>query len=280
MTIRAIGIDDGRPWYAVRDYPTHVRDVDIEISAAGAHFAAHLGIDPGSRRLAWLTRHWSGVAVILTPWRAPSAEAPPARYPTTWRPYPDVAFPAALPTPLAKPRPRAPLTPDEAPPPPAEGDGWPHPEIALGLGAPASLAECEARVLRALRSVEAGPRVGHVVRRTSGDYASEWHAILRRFEDHDATDPSHIGPVRALFTPTRRDLADAEAALGWLFATCDADEVYVFRCRAADPAYSFAQIAERQGRWRRRSGVHAAYLAALARIFVVAQATQLEAASS
>lgn len=268
MSITAWGDDDGRPWYAIAAYPIRVTGRDVEIAADGRHVTAHLGVDRGSGKLAWMQRHASGVDMILTPWRHPALVDLPRRYPTTWRPLAGDAWPLPLPPPLMTPRRAAPAPIEAIEPPATERDGWPYPHIPLGREQPASVEEAEARVLRALRSVKTGPRVGHAARQISGDYSREWYAILRRHMDHDAEDKGHIGPVRALFEPTRRDLADVDTALGWLraIATDDGAEWLLLRLRAADPAWSFAQIAEAHRRWPSRQAAQRAYKSACIRI--------------
>lgn len=130
-------------------------------------------------------------------------------------------------------------------------DDWPYPGLALGLGAPASREECEARLLRAVRTSNAQGRVGHNTRSTCADIPRETVLAALKFAEQERLAQERaegvardLEAVRSGWTPTKRDLADWLTALGWL--ECAAPRgVRALMLRAADPPWSFRQIAER-----------------------------------
>lgn len=185
---------------------------------------------------------------------------PPSRYsPSAWRPIDPAAWPHPLPAPLGPafgsrlPR-AAPVEPAEGVDPHLASDGWPYPDIALGEGVPASREECEARVLRAFRtsaSRAGGGGVGHVRRGMCADIPKEIvlasvHLNEVWWSAHPDADGSIYEAVRSGWTPTERDKNDWLTALGWL-SGLDRKSLRAVALRAADPPWSFTQIAERIG---------------------------------
>ena len=143
------------------------------------------------------------------------------------------------------------------------GDGWPAPGLALGERAPpVSLAECEARILRAYRTSAAVMVAGsgHRKRTMCADIPAEMvKAALKRAEAEriaagDVTGADFDG-VRSAWQPTRRDLGDWDYALGWLTGV-PARGRRALEMRAADPQFSFRQIGEALGRAGPGSALH------------------------
>jgi hypothetical protein len=87
-----------------------------------------------------------------------------------------------------------------------------------------------------------------------------------------ADEPVHvdqaIGDVKVAFVPTRRDLTDWPYALDWLMAL-DPRAQQIVRMRAANPVFSWPQVAERVG-LRTHSSAIAAYKRAVVEMFEVA----------
>ena len=158
-------------------------------------------------------------------------------------------------------------------------DDWPHPGLKLGGkgSAPASIEECEARLLRAFRtsaSRAGGGAVGHAVASTCADIPREMvlascAANAAYWAVHPDADGSTFEAVRSGWTPSKRDASDWDTALGWLNGL-NKRAVRVVALRAADPPWSFRQIAERFGmknqnsaRWLYAKAMQHAFCSAL-----------------
>lgn len=177
--------------------------------------------------------------------------------PNSFRPVDEAAWPYALPAPLDPPlgpkRPPAALPAAPEPLDPHHGsDDWPYPGLALGrLTAPRSREECEARVLRAYRTSAAQPRTGHGGSSLCADIPKEIVLASVRLNEawwsvHPDADGGVFEAVRSGWTPTERDIADWWVALGWLNHV-EPKARRAVALRAADPPWSFRQIAERLG---------------------------------
>lgn len=137
---------------------------------------------------------------------------------------------------------------------PRHVEGWPFPGLALAERMPpATLAECEARLLRAYRT-SAAVRVagsGHGRRTLAADIPAEMvkaalkAAEAERIRAGDVTG-SDFEAVRSAWQPSRRDLGDWDTALGWL-ASAECKGRRAVEMRAADPQFSFRQIGEALG---------------------------------
>ena len=184
--------------------------------------------------------------------------ARPARNsPVKWQPVDPVRFPHRLPEPL--PSAFGARQPAERPDDPVESldpflshDGWPNPGVVLTRDAPHSRDECEARVLRAFRtsaSRAGGGPIGHRTSELCSDIPSEIVKSALRFATYERLASRDRGPdddlfeaVRSAWTPTKRDIADWVDALGWL-SGMEPRARRILRLRAADPPWSFNQIA-------------------------------------
>lgn len=182
---------------------------------------------------------------------------PSPKSPTAWRPLDVAAWPHPLPAPLDPsfgPKRPPTATPEaaEALDPHIGDDGWPYPGLVLTLGTPASREECEARVLRAFRtsaSAAGGGAIGHAARTMSADIPKEIILASIRLNEawwsvHPDADGGVFEAVRSGWTPNKRDVGDWVTALGWL-DYLEPRAVRVISLRAADPPFSFRQIAER-----------------------------------
>jgi hypothetical protein len=186
---------------------------------------------------------------------------PPApKSPVAFRPVDPARWVHPLPAPIISPlgiteafgpnRP-APAAHDEPEPvnPDQGSDDWPHPGLALGLGTPASLEECEARILRAFRTSNAQARVGHGASALCSDIPKEIVLVSVRLNElwwsvQPDADGSAFDAVRSGWSPSKRDKEDWVNALDWLHHI-DRRALKILALRAADPPWSFRQIAER-----------------------------------
>lgn len=273
------------PWYPIG--AMRWARLPVEIARPGYQHAAIVLADKGSGRMHWF---------MVTP--AGKVGDRIARYavaadrcaPTRWRPLAGHAWPHPLPEAIADiPRSREPgqhSAPSEPEPDDATqaGDGWPYPWLRLGQRVPpVSIEECEARLLRALRtsaSRETGS-VGLAHRSTCADIPSEYVKIALKYERALAINRGDYKPdmhaVRSGWTPVRRDIEDWSYALGWLAVLAWDDLMRdVLEMRAADPPFSFRAIAELMpGRRRARASaqaIHAGYVQALTLVFERARA--------
>lgn len=106
---------------------------------------------------------------------------------------------------------------------------------------PQTIEECEERLLLGIRTMNSPG----VVRRERLGYGSAWPPVLVEWADLIARseDKSDLRAARAPWAPTRRDLGDWDSAVGWLRG-CNPDDWPLFEMRAANPRYSWRQIAE------------------------------------
>jgi hypothetical protein len=271
--------DAGRPWFPIAGL-TRV-NVSVELSLEnGFEITGKLAKHPETLRWFWWELRPNAKAyVILMPYRSPGKPAGTRhdRTPVAWRPLPGVLWPDPLPSPLTGPVPPPPAPPAEIEPPPLpEVDDWPYPGLRLGERvAPASEQECEARVLRALRRMDHEPRVGLYASRISADYPRElYHLMVRQQLAEDLAEALAAGrritdapDVRVAWTPTRRDNGDWDYALEWWRQLARADRA-LFRYRAANPSWSWRQIAEAEG--QTVSALTGRYARAIARMFAIA----------
>lgn len=180
-----------------------------------------------------------------------------AKSPALWRPAPGIVWPDALPAPIEHhftaramdltPHP----TEADALDPYLAHDGWPAPGLKLGERTPpVSFEECEARILRAFRTEEtrAGGVRGH---RGSGGFCGDIPSDMVRIalKAAEAQRLAESGErsfeaVRSAWSPTRRDNGDWDYAQAWLRPVSARDRQIV-KWRAADPPWSWRQIAEK-----------------------------------
>lgn len=283
--------DAGLPWWPIDAMPRvfHL-PVIVSLNETAAHVVAEMRKFGRARRPWWFQLgvwddvgyQWMRYAEIEL---EPVGREPPGRNsPVAFRPLDLARWVHPLPKPLTPaqgPSRPPPANVDEARPCPEEdgredfdphlaSDGWPHPGLPLTLGLPASLAECEARILRGFRTSASrggGASVGHVSRALCSDIPSE---LVRKVSfDAErarvAAGEYDLEAVQSGWTPTKRDLADWDTALSWLNAL-DRRSVRIVALRAANPPFSFRQIAERL-RVKSHNGVRAMYAAAMEAAF-------------
>lgn len=274
------------PWYPIA--AMRWARLPVEIARAGYQHAAIVLADKPSGRLHWYMVTPAGkIGDRFARYNVAADRSAPER----WRPLAGHAWPHPLPEPIADMTSARPPG-QHAAPPDAEpedattpGDGWPYPGLRLGQCVPpVSIAECEARLLRALRtsaSRETGS-VGLAHRSTCADIPSEYVKIALKHERAEALRLGLYSPethaVRSGWTPLHRDIEDWAYALDWLAVLAWDDPVRrVLEMRAADPPFSFRGIAEQMTGRRRRmktsaQALHAAYGRALTIAFERARA--------
>lgn len=157
-----------------------------------------------------------------------------------------------------------------------QDDDWPHFGVRLTLGVPASLKECEARILRAFRTSNAQARVGHGAGSFCNDIPSDMVKIAlmtaareREMEERREGKAPALDAVRSGWTPSERDLEDWWFALDWLNGL-DRRSLKIVQLRAADPPWSFRQIKEKV-RMKCHKTVRVHYERAIAAAFATAQ---------
>lgn len=159
-------------------------------------------------------------------------------------------------------------------------DDWPYPGLRLGAegAVPKSREECEARILRAFRTSHssAGGFVGHMSSGTCADIPREQvqialaHCNAERIREELRLGVAQpLNAVRSGWTPTKRDIGDWVQALQWL-NSAEPRAVHVVELRAADPPWSFRQIAERM-RLSSHNTARRWYAAAVAHAFASAE---------
>lgn len=141
------------------------------------------------------------------------------------------------------------------------GDGWPYPHIKLGAPGtpPVSMGETEARLLRAIRTLD-------VVMRRPRRSESTWPpALLVRAKavekyirsqgrapglregdyDYFHIDHSELNAYPEHFIPTHRDVSDVDQGV---FRWAGSDRLFnlILHMKAANPPFSLQQIAERE----------------------------------
>lgn len=265
-------LTDTAPWYPIASMRRH--RITVRVQGAGFECLAIVRDHPTAKRPWWIVMTeratMDGVRMLPSEPLAPYGVAAHVRAPMLWQPIAAGQWPDALPDPVRTP-PRPPG--QHAAPPDAEpedatqpGDGWPYPGLRLGqCTAPVSLEECEARLLRALRT-SASRETGHVGldRRAT---CSDLIAIALKFAHFEAIMRGDVKPdteaVRSGWTPLRRDIEDWTYALEWLRAPgCGGIGQDVLMLRAADPPWSFRGAAERLSTRRKPitgQAAHAAY---------------------
>lgn len=180
-----------------------------------------------------------------------------------WRPVMPDDFPDTLPEPMRLMEPPQWQSPPEprSEPEAAESDhGWPYPHIRLGRPGqpPESVEECEARILRFLRTREHFERerpkierlwppelvtAAAVVDKMLKAAPTRQLAFLRRDDYADFfCDESDKRPMPARWDPTPRDTSEYEdgRVARWIVPGSG----HYFGWRAARPPFSFRQIAE------------------------------------
>lgn len=179
--------------------------------------------------------------------------------PVLFRPLDPSNWPHGLPAPVSVPLPAI-AKPSSLPPEPEDGtiqgDDFPY---RMWLGSqvpPETLKECEARLLRALRT-ERSPAVSGI-----GNHASNFSADIprqmaqialsisnweRRTEERLAnpgkTDWETHEAASSGWTPNRRDISDWDYCLDWLVAL-DFQEFLAIAMRSADPQWNYRLIGE------------------------------------
>lgn len=246
-------------------YPAHLLDVlDVPVVALGPGYAmdAVLRRHDGHGRYWWHRLDADGKVTPFAQWPAGK------RSPEFWRPKDLISWPAPLPEPhvsLSIPSPPDFRPPRGEPEPlPDMSDGWPHPRVKLGdRTPPVSRDECEARLLRALRtSASSAVSSIHRPRRTiCGDLPSEWvkaalaHAEAERLSRLIERVGSDFEAVRSGWTPNKRDINDWDYALIWLRGV-DGAAARVLKWRSFDPPFSFSEIGDRLGGRYAERGEH------------------------
>jgi hypothetical protein len=257
-----IADDAGRPWYRMESMRRAGVLVEIVLPVGARHVAQVKRWPQPSSPLWWVLGSGEQLGRYLDHTALQRAARPPHWHPVYWRPLPGVVWPDALGEPLAAtpyvtpPPPRPHIV---EPPEPAASD-WPHPGLALGcLAPPRSVEECEARVLRAWRTMNSpgvvqldnpGRSVSNllsVLTRLIYDIDGAQSARRRRRSDDEPEHVDHtVGDVRVAFVPTRRDLTDWPYALDWLM-TLTPRAQQIVRLRAANPVHSWWQVADQVG---------------------------------
>lgn len=221
-------------------------------TAGGACLTAKLARHEKNRR--WMWYEWRsalGEWVVMCPYRAGVTVANATwREPISWAPHAD--HPWSLPlaavlepeTPGREGYQTSPPPEPELEPPIPETDLWPYPNLRLGRWheAPKSEAEAEARVLRAIRLEGTFERVGITASQYCADIPTYFVQIWRRVREQQQD--SHVGDVRVVWVPSRRDRDDYTVAMGWLQAIDERDR-RIFRMRGANPVFSWRDIGER-----------------------------------
>lgn len=240
-------------WYPI-EFLSPALHARIKVRLCGGDWSGLGKIDrhPVNRRWMWYEwRDGLGEYAPLTPWRRLKPDDKPGVYdPVGWAPLDASAWAGVLPpAKIGNPyRAIPPPPPIEIPTP--EGDGWPYPGLRLGQRVPPlSERETEARILRACRTGESQRHVGHAAGSIAADWPSEWYYIGARIEARMQAEElkrqgrieTHVGTVRALWCPTRRDQGDWDYALAWLQGI-SSEEREVVSMRAANPPHSFVQI--------------------------------------
>lgn len=244
------------PWYAIDVIePARHCGVRLVLAGDGWELVGRLWQDQAaSRRWAW--QEWSAGLKswqMLTPYRVlRPGQTRHRREPTAFRPVDPLNWPGVRggagsmlgPVVRASPPPTA-SPPEDVHP---ECDGWPYPNVRLGLCVPPlSIPECEARVLRALRQMDSLPRVGNAPPKWAADIPREMLYLMVRYQEveRQQTRDSYVPDAKVAWFPTRRDAGDWDYALGWWLQLAG-HERQLFKMRAANPVYSWRSIAERE----------------------------------
>ena len=224
--------------------------VPVVVSGTGyeliAEIRKHPGLSTPSRPIwYWWEIRRSGRNVQL----APVGSEDHAKAPRYFTPLNPAAWPYALPSPVET---LSPPEPNRQPPEPEDdtetGDGWPYPGLKLGcLVPPQSLKECEARLLRAIRTERSPAVEGLGLRRHaySADIPREMAQIAMRFAAaerlRDGDDSASHEAVRSAWTPDRRDITDWVYCFTWLRGLRWQQRM-ILTLRAIDPPMSYTII--------------------------------------
>lgn len=241
-------------------------NVRVFIMLAGAiRIVGWLGRHPETRQRWWFAEGKKpGHGQPLAPWISPGVAIRLRREtPMAWAPLEESVWTAPLPEPIGPTVTPRMVSVDRVRPglPPPEvfdagmpDDVWPYPGLKLGeRGIPQSLEECEARVLRGFRTQasRAVSDAGHKPSPYCADIPAEFVKLALRHADIERLQRGEIRAedfeaVRSGWSPTRRDLGDWDHALAWL-AAVSRHQARVIALRAANPVYSWRQIADRLG---------------------------------
>ena len=190
-----------------------------------------------------------------------------------WQPPDARHWPSPLPEPLSS---QMGAVAWQSPPPLPEpedgteqGDGWPYPGLRLGvLVPPRHLEECEARLLRAIRTMRS-PAVAGIVGASgyAGDIPRETIKIIlqvaaaeRVAEDGD----NELAAVRSAWAPTRRDITDWSYCAEWLNGVSKRARSVLY-LRSDDPPPSYTEITRYLG--GSPQGMHQLYHSTVERIY-------------
>lgn len=194
------------------------------------------------------------------------------RGPRLWQPLEPAQWPHELPNAVAGPVPPA---PDDHPLPPepddgtTQGDGWPYPGLRLGaLVPPVSLEECEARLLRAIRTMRS-PAVAGIGGASdyAGDIPREMIKIGLRFAELERVaeeGDNELRAVRSAWAPTRRDMTDWLYAMDWLQGVNQRSRSILY-LRSDDPPPSYTAITRHLG--GTPQGIHQRYAATIEQVY-------------
>jgi hypothetical protein len=245
-------IVDNQDWYSTQDIADLNADgVPLWLRISCESVAGHVAFTPGGNPR----------------WRIGSLEnwekLPRGVHVDAWCPVDPANFPDVLPDPIRLVKsvewksPSAPHSEPES----AETDyGWPHPHIRLGKPheAPQSVEECEARILRFMRTRHHFERDRPIVAKAWPDELMQSAAVVDKMlasaptrrlgflrEDDYADfhhDTSDKRPLPSRWEPTPRDCSEYDdgRVAGWIVSGSG----QYFAWRAARPPFSFRQIAE------------------------------------
>ena len=199
--------------------------------------------------------------------RANTVDLPDHAVPSLWRPIDPGKWPEPLPAravvmlPPERPRP----VPSEPEPFAETGAGWPYPDLRLGAAgeAPQSERELEARILRALRTLDQSPK-DRFAKTTAWPgallmQAQAVRAALRASKsgrlpfltdrDHEDyyIDRSELDARPARWSPTPRDVSDLNANILRYWTQFSRAQRRITHLRALNPPHSWRHIADLMG---------------------------------
>lgn len=154
-----------------------------------------------------------------------------------------------------------------------QGDGWPYPGLRLGvLVPPRHLEECEARLLRAIRTMRS-PAVAGIGGASgyAGDIPREMIKIGLQYAAHERAqdeikngEAPSLDAVRSAWTPTRRDITDWNYCIDWLLGVSKRARSVLY-LRSDDPPPSYTEITRHLG--GSPQGMHQLYHSTVERIY-------------
>lgn len=228
------------PWFPLSAMRRRRVTVRVALDGGSTQVLAHVA--PHHGRDMWLERR-DGLDDVALPLAVHgSPRTLDGRSIDAWQPRIGLVWPDPLPEPII-----AAITRERPPPPepePLDGhvhdDGWPYPDLALGCAPdlPRSVRECEARVLRGIRT-ERHP--GVVTGTRPMGFVDSVVAVARGQLVDDYKDKTAIGAEVAPFQPLRRDLTDWDFALRW-FARLDRAGQALILARAENPPRTYRAI--------------------------------------